>query len=111
MEEGKGALQEWRSAQERERSGRRAGRGRQKGGNETVNTVVTITQWLVHNHSDVTVFLNSTCKEIGEVPSTSASDNTLTHRERNTVQHTASRSRESSLEMRDLQARAIPCNG
>src|SRR3712207_5046235 len=32
------------------------------------------------------------------------------HRERNTVQRAASRSRESCLEIRDLQARAAPCN-
>ena len=32
MEEGEGALQEWRGAQERERPGRRARRGREEGG-------------------------------------------------------------------------------
>src|SRR5215204_409614 len=32
------------------------------------------------------------------------------HRERNTVQHAANRSRESRLDMRDLQTRATSCN-
>jgi hypothetical protein len=32
------------------------------------------------------------------------------HRERNTVQHSATQSRESRLNMRDLQTPAHPCN-
>jgi hypothetical protein len=43
VEEGKGTLQERRSTQERERPSRRARRGRQEGGNEILNTVVTLT--------------------------------------------------------------------
>jgi hypothetical protein len=33
------------------------------------------------------------------------------HRERNTVQHAATRRKETPLEMQDLQACASPCNG
>src|SRR5215211_408091 len=59
MEEGQGTLQDRRPTQERERPGRRARRDRQKGGNKTVNTVVTTRRWLVQNHPEATVFLIS----------------------------------------------------
>jgi hypothetical protein len=37
-------------------------------------------------------------------------DTTLTHRERNTVQLTASQGKESGLNMRDMQGCVNPCN-
>src|SRR5215210_6921297 len=59
MEEGQGALQDPRPAQERERPGRRARCGRQEGGKETLNTIATITKWLLPNHPEGTIFLIS----------------------------------------------------
>ena len=59
MEEGQGAPRDPRPAQDRQRPGRRARCGRQEGGKETVNTIATITKWLLPNHPEGTIFLIS----------------------------------------------------
>jgi ribonuclease HI len=49
VEKDLGTLQDRRTTQERERPGRRARRGRQKGGNETLKIAVTMTNWPMQN--------------------------------------------------------------
>src|SRR5215216_2727187 len=69
MEEGQGTLQDPRPTQDRQRPGRRDCCGRQKGGNETVNTVVAMTKWFRENYPIASVS-NLHCMGIGGVPST-----------------------------------------
>ncbi len=59
MEEGQGAPKDPRPAQEWQRPGRRARCGRQEGGKETVNTIATITKWLLQNYPEATIHLIS----------------------------------------------------